>query len=144
MVGEKKIITLVMGKVMLHIFWLVLVVRVGIPSVKESGGSTLWGKIRAKIFFWFVCGSFVIAVQGAKGNKNTARVCWEVSMKYFRLESESSEETSIDENDLQVRLRRIWYSQLSLSKCNKLNCIYMFLETVKSVMEFDVELIRHF
>jgi hypothetical protein len=86
----------------------------------------------------------VIAVQRAKGNKNTARVCWEVSMKYFRLESESSEETSIDENDLQVRLRRIWYSQLSLSKCNKLNCIYMFLETVKSVMEFDVELIRHF
>jgi hypothetical protein len=39
-----------MGKVMMHNFLLVLLVRVGIPNLRESGGSTLRGELGARGF----------------------------------------------------------------------------------------------
>jgi hypothetical protein len=82
-------------------------------------------------------------LRGIRGKKRTPSVGCEVPMRSLRLARKRSEGTPVVEDHLQVRLCRIRYSQLSLSKCNKLNCIYMFLETPKSVMEFDIESIRH-
>jgi hypothetical protein len=43
-------------------------VRVGIPILRESGGSTLRGKLRARVFFW-LCLHDLFASQGAKGEE---------------------------------------------------------------------------
>ena len=48
---DDKSIALVMGKVMLQNFLLVLLLRVGrIPILRESGGSTLRGKLGVRGF----------------------------------------------------------------------------------------------
>jgi hypothetical protein len=56
-----------MGKVILHIFLLVLLVRVGIPNLRESGGSTLRGNLGARGFM--VCVHGLFAAPGDKGEE---------------------------------------------------------------------------
>jgi hypothetical protein len=54
-------------------------VRVGIPSLRESGGFTLRGKLGARVFMVCVCGPF--AARGLRGKKSTPSVGWEVPVK---------------------------------------------------------------
>jgi hypothetical protein len=75
---NEKCITLVMGKVMLHNFSLVLPARVGIPILRESGGSTLRGNMGARGFL-VVCVHGPFAARGLRGKMSTPSVGWEVS-----------------------------------------------------------------
>jgi hypothetical protein len=45
----------------------VLLVRVGIPSLRKSGSSSLRGKLGAIVSWFLVCGPF--AARGAKGEE---------------------------------------------------------------------------
>jgi hypothetical protein len=54
-------------------------VRVGIPSLRESGGSTLRGKLGARGFL-VVCVA-PLRLEGLRGKKSTPSVGWEVPRK---------------------------------------------------------------
>jgi hypothetical protein len=73
---DEKWITLVIGKVML----LVLLVRVGILSLRESGGCTLRGELGARGFLVSVCMA-PLQLGGLRGKKSTPSIGWEVPMK---------------------------------------------------------------
>jgi hypothetical protein len=66
--GKRGKNTLVVGKVMLQKFGLALLVKVGIPSFRESGGSTLRGNMGAKRIY-VVCVHGPFATLGGKGEE---------------------------------------------------------------------------
>jgi hypothetical protein len=55
-------------------------VRVGIPSLRESGGFTLRGKLGARVFSGFVCVAH-LWLGGLRGKKSTPSIGWEVPVK---------------------------------------------------------------
>jgi hypothetical protein len=55
-------------------------VRVGIPNLRESGGSTLRGKLGARVYLWF-CVRGPFAARGIRGKKSTPSIGWEVPVK---------------------------------------------------------------
>jgi hypothetical protein len=57
-------------------------VRVGIPSLRESGGSTLRGKLGARGFFGFVCVA-PLRLGGLRGKKSTPSIGWEVPLSFI-------------------------------------------------------------
>jgi hypothetical protein len=65
-------------------------VRVGLTSLRESGQSTLRGKLRARLFYIFMCMT-PLQLWGMRGNKSTPSVGWEVSVKSPWLASERKE-----------------------------------------------------
>jgi len=87
-----------MEKFMLQKFGLVLLVRVGIPILRESGRLTLRGKLGARLFYGFVC----VAPLRLRGKKTTLNVCWEVPVRSQRLASGSKEETLVAKEHHQV------------------------------------------
>jgi hypothetical protein len=82
-------------------------VRVGIPNLRESGGSTLQGELGARGFWLCVCGPFV--ARGAKGKKSTPSIGWEVPVKSQRLASGQRKGTPVAKDCHQAYLRRSWY-----------------------------------
>jgi hypothetical protein len=80
-------------------------VRVGIPSLRESGGSTLRGKLRARVFL-VVCVA-PLRLGGLRGKKSTPSVGWEVPVKSPWLASGRSRGTPVAEYHHQVHIRRL-------------------------------------
>jgi hypothetical protein len=83
-------------------------VRVGIPSLRESGGSTLRGKLGARGFL-VVCVCAPLRLGGLRGKKSTPSVGWEVPVK-LRLASGRTEGSLVAENNLWAQLHQLWYS----------------------------------
>jgi hypothetical protein len=65
-------------------------VRVGIPSLRQSGGSTLRGKLIDSIYS-SVCMA-PLRLVGLRGKKSTPSIGWEVPVKSQRLASGRSKE----------------------------------------------------
>jgi hypothetical protein len=59
----------------------VLLVRVGIPSLRKSGSSSLRGKLGA-IVFGFLCVA-PLRLGGLRGKKSTPSIGWEVPVKLW-------------------------------------------------------------
>jgi len=105
---DEKWITRVMGKVMLQKFWLVLLVRVGIPSLRESGDSTLRDKLGARGFM-VVCVSPLCGSRGIRGKKSTPSVGWSVPVRSQRLAGGRKDGMSVAGEHHQVHLHWLRY-----------------------------------
>jgi len=132
---DDKLIRVVMGKVMLHKFWLVLLVRVGILSLRESGGSTLWGKLGAWVFFWLVVCMASLNIRELRGKKGTPSF-WlggtsEVSTK------RRVGRTVVTIECLNYLCHHLQYS-IWTESCNNNNCLVVY-KLLSLYPNFDIE-----
>jgi hypothetical protein len=81
-------------------------VRVGIPSLRESGSLALQGKLGDIFFSSFVCVA-PLRLRGIRGKKSTPNVGWEVPVRSQRLASGSKESPAAEEH--QQSIRRLQY-----------------------------------
>jgi len=87
---------------------MVLLVRVGIPSLRESGGSTLRGS--GDRVFLVVCVAS-LWLRGLRWKKSISSVDWEVPVRSQRLGSGMREqgEAPVDEEHRQAQIHLLWY-----------------------------------